>query len=66
MSIFVGELRIDDISSIMKTQISLQAKGAYTAPEVELMSLAKGNSLLMTFSGDIEIWEDDEELIIEL
>lgn len=50
---------------MIKTQISLQAKGAYIAPEVELMSLAKGNNLLMTFSGDIEIWEDDEDLIVE-
>lgn len=40
-------------------------KRGYTTPEVTLLSLIKSNSLLKTFSGDIEVWEDDEDLIVE-
>lgn len=45
---------------MIKTQIALQQKRHYTAPEAELILLGKGNNLLTTLSGDIEAWEDDE------
>lgn len=48
------------------TQSLLQERRDYTAPEAEQMSLEKPiSSLLMTLSGDIEAWEDDEELTEE-
>lgn len=38
----------------------MQEKEYYLAPEAELIQLAQTNSLLTTFSGNSEIWEDDE------
>lgn len=45
---------------MLHTIIAMDEKEYYIAPAVELMLMAQGNSLLTTFSGDIERWEDDE------
>lgn len=44
---------------------SFQHRRDYTAPAMELLRLEKPSSLLMTLSGDIEAWEDDEVLTEE-
>lgn len=49
----------------MKKQIHLQEKRAYTSPRAELISFGGAGNLLEIFSGDTEIWEDDELIILE-
>lgn len=46
-------------------QRTLQEKRNYATPIAEQINLTKGKGLLTSFSGDIEAWEDDEELMIE-
>lgn len=48
-----------------KTGYSTFSKRPYKEPSAEIVYFTQNNSLLRTFSSDIEIWEDDEIVMPE-